>query len=148
MNNWLVQEEDSPENSLYSIKWSVKTENLPTAKNCRELEFAWKMCKYVKSNAIVLACSKDGGIMLSGIGAGQTSRVDAVKIAISSAKTNPEECVMASDGFFPFSDGPVMAMNSGVKAFIQPGGSIRDQEVIDSVNQKNGIMKWPKSFPT
>ena len=65
MNNWLVQEEDSVRNSLHDIKWSVKTKNIPTVKNCKELEFAWKMCKFVKSNAIVLACSKDGGIMLS-----------------------------------------------------------------------------------
>ena len=98
------------------------------------------MCKFVKSNAVVMACSKDGGIMLCGVGAGQMSRVDSVDLALKRNYQEATKCVMASDGFFPFPDGPMKAMDAGVKAFVQPGGSIRDVEVVEAVNKRNGIM--------
>ena len=98
------------------------------------------MCKFVKSNAVTMACAKDGGIMLCGVGAGQMSRVDSVNLALTRCRQNPEKCVMASDGFFPFPDGPIVAMEAGVKVFVQPGGSIRDDEVINAVNNYNGVM--------
>ena len=133
---WLIQENDSFKN----IEWNVVTKHTPSLVETDELKFAWKICRFVKSNAVVLVCSKDGGIMLSGSGGGQTSRVDSVNLALMKSTQAIEKCVMASDGFFPFADGPALAMKKGVKAFIQPGGSIRDNLVITTVNSNNGVM--------
>jgi phosphoribosylaminoimidazolecarboxamide formyltransferase / IMP cyclohydrolase len=97
-----------------------------------DLLFAWRVVKHVSSNAIVLA---RGGQTL-GIGAGQSSRVDAVRIAIEKAHELGhalEDAVLASDAFFPFADGPQLALDAGIRAFIQPGGSKRDEEVIEAV---------------
>jgi phosphoribosylaminoimidazolecarboxamide formyltransferase/IMP cyclohydrolase len=99
--------------------------------------FAWKVCKHVRSNAIVLA--KDLGTI--GIGAGQMSRVDSVRLAIEKAAaegTSVEGASLASDAFFPFADGPDAAIKAGVKSIIQPGGSKRDAEVIEACD-KAGI---------
>jgi phosphoribosylaminoimidazolecarboxamide formyltransferase/IMP cyclohydrolase len=93
-----------------------------------ELVFAWRVCKHVSSNAIVLS----RGLQTIGIGAGQTSRVDAVQIALEKARRFGHEltgAVLASDAFFPFDDGPKLALDAGVRALIQPGGSKRDDEV-------------------
>ena len=93
-----------------------------------EIVFAWAVCKHVSSNAIVLA--KDGQTI--GIGAGQMSRVDAVRIAIEKAQDlghEPAGSVLASDAFFPFADGPQLALDAGVAVIVQPGGSKRDDEV-------------------
>src|SRR5438552_16454888 len=93
-----------------------------------DLLFAWRVCKHVGSNAIVLA--KD--LQTIGIGAGQMSRVDAVRIAVGKAQELGHDlhgAVLASDAFFPFPDGPRLALDHGVRALIQPGGSIRDDEV-------------------
>jgi len=109
----------------------VVTEGKPTEAQWGELLFAWRVCKHVRSNAIVLA--RDLGT--SGIGAGQMSRIDSVRIAIdkaAAAELPLEGAVMASDAFFPFPDGPQLAIDAGVKAIIQPGGSKRDMEVIDA----------------
>tara|TARA_Y100000034_G_C6836819_1_gene378264 strand:+ start:215 stop:1168 length:954 start_codon:yes stop_codon:yes gene_type:complete len=137
MGRWLVQEQDSKE---MVRPWRIVTKNNPSYQQIMEAEFAWKMCKFVKSNAITMACSKDDGIMLCGIGAGQMSRVDAVNFALSRTLQDHNKCVMASDGFFPFPDGPTLAMEAGVKAFIQPGGSIRDEEVIGAVDNNDCVM--------
>jgi phosphoribosylaminoimidazolecarboxamide formyltransferase / IMP cyclohydrolase len=97
-----------------------------------DLLFAWRVVKHVSSNAIVLA---RGGQTL-GIGAGQSSRVDAVRIAIEKARElghSLEGAVLASDAFFPFADGPQLALDAGIAAFIQPGGSKRDEEVVEAV---------------
>ena len=136
MGRWLVQEQDKVEN----IVWKNHTKRTPSFQQSEEIKFAWKMCKFVKSNAVVMACSKDGGIMLCGVGAGQMSRVDSVNIALSKSRQEPSDCVMASDGFFPFPDGPMVAMDAGVNVFVQPGGSIRDKQVVEAVNNRNGIM--------
>jgi len=100
------------------------------------LKFAWKVVKYVKSNAIVLVKGK----RTVGIGPGQASRVGAVKIAIDNAKNETKNSIMASDGFFPFRDSIDETAKVGIKAIIQPGGSIRDKEVIDAANEHNIAM--------
>jgi phosphoribosylaminoimidazolecarboxamide formyltransferase / IMP cyclohydrolase len=104
-----------------------------------DLLFAWRVCKHVTSNAIVVA--RD--LQTLGIGAGQMSRVDAVRIALEKARENGHslrDAVLASDAFFPFADGPELALRAGVTAFIQPGGSKRDAEVIAAVEQAGGTM--------
>jgi phosphoribosylaminoimidazolecarboxamide formyltransferase / IMP cyclohydrolase len=109
----------------------VVTERKPTEAEWGEMLFAMRVCKHVRSNAIVLA--RD--LATVGIGAGQASRVDSVRIAIDKARAAElqlEGAVLASDAFFPFSDGPQAAIDAGVRAIIQPGGSQRDREVIEA----------------
>jgi phosphoribosylaminoimidazolecarboxamide formyltransferase/IMP cyclohydrolase len=104
-----------------------------------DLLFAWRVCKHVTSNAIVL--SHD--LQTLGIGAGQMSRVDSVRLALEKAREHGHglaEVVLASDAFFPFADGPELALRAGVSAFIQPGGSKRDPEVIAAVEEAGGTM--------
>ena len=98
-----------------------------------DLLFAWRVCKHVSSNAIVLAHD----LQTIGVGAGQMSRVDSVRIAIEKAREHghdPRGAVLASDAFFPFADGPQLALDAGVAAIIQPGGSRRDDEVVEAVS--------------
>jgi phosphoribosylaminoimidazolecarboxamide formyltransferase / IMP cyclohydrolase len=107
----------------------VVTERKPSEPEWGELLFAMRACKHVRSNAIVLA--KD--LATAGIGAGQMSRVDSVRIAVDkagAAEIDLDGAVLASDAFFPFADGPQQAIDAGVRAIIQPGGSTRDNEVI------------------
>ena len=104
-----------------------------------DMLFAWRVCKHVTSNAIVIA--KD--LKPSGIGAGQMSRVDSVKIAVEKAKEHGHDLAgasLASDAFFPFPDGPRVALDAGVKSLIQPGGSKRDADVIDAVEKAGATM--------
>jgi phosphoribosylaminoimidazolecarboxamide formyltransferase / IMP cyclohydrolase len=104
-----------------------------------DLVFAWRVCKHVGSNAVVLA--KD--LATIGIGGGQTSRVDSVKIALEKAREQGHDlngAVLASDAFFPFVDGPEVALGAGVRAIIQPGGSRRDDEVVDAVRRAGATM--------
>ncbi len=125
----LVQDRDADGQTRDEMQ--VVTERKPTEAEWGELLFAWRVCKHVRSNAIVLA----NGLGTSGIGAGQMSRVDSVKIAIDKAAEADlalDGAVMASDAFFPFADGPQLAIDAGVRAIIQPGGSKRDMEVIDA----------------
>jgi phosphoribosylaminoimidazolecarboxamide formyltransferase/IMP cyclohydrolase len=108
-----------------------------------DLLFAWRICKHVLSNAIVLA--KD--LQTIGIGAGQMSRVDAVRIAIEKAAEHGhslEGAVLASDAFFPFPDGPQLALDAGVRALVQPGGSKRDEEVIAAVEAAGATMAFSR----
>jgi phosphoribosylaminoimidazolecarboxamide formyltransferase/IMP cyclohydrolase len=100
------------------------------------MAFAWIVCKHVKSNAIVYA--RPGQTV--GIGAGQMSRVDSVKIAMMKAQSSLAGTVMASDAFFPFRDGLDEAAKAGVKAVIQPGGSIKDEEVIRAADEHDMAM--------
>ncbi len=111
--------------------WKVVTDVKPDESTMRALEFAWKVVKHVKSNAIVF-CKENETI---GIGAGQMSRVDSVKIAVMKANKELKGSVLASDAFFPFRDSIDEAAKIGVKAIIQPGGSIRDKEVIEAANE-------------
>jgi phosphoribosylaminoimidazolecarboxamide formyltransferase / IMP cyclohydrolase len=109
---------------------SVMTGGEPSEEQWEDLLFAWKVCRHVRSNAIVIA---SGGATI-GIGAGQMSRVDAVRIAVEKAQAAQPQLlagsVLASDAFFPFADGPQLAIDAGVSAIIQPGGSVRDEEVV------------------
>ena len=104
-----------------------------------DLLFAWRVCKHIWSNAIVIA--KD--LQTIGIGAGQQSRVDAVRIALEKAQKFDHDldgAVLASDAFFPFADGPEQALARGVTAIIQPGGSKRDDEVVAAVERAGAAM--------
>jgi phosphoribosylaminoimidazolecarboxamide formyltransferase/IMP cyclohydrolase len=111
----------------------------PSEQQWGDLLFAWRVCKHVTSNAIVVA----KGLQTLGIGAGQMSRVDAVRIAVEKAREHGhdlEGAALASDAFFPFPDGPRIALEAGVTSLIQPGGSKRDQDVIDAVETAGAAM--------
>jgi len=117
-------------------QWQVVTQRQPNEQELRDLAFAWKLVRHVKSNAIVLAKQ----MRLVGVGAGQMSRVDAVELAVRKAGDRAAGSVLASDAFFPFRDGPEAAAAAGVSAIIQPGGSRRDAEVIQACNEHNMAM--------
>jgi phosphoribosylaminoimidazolecarboxamide formyltransferase / IMP cyclohydrolase len=126
---YLVQTADS--HRLDRAQCQVKTERVPTDEEWRALEFGWKVCKHVKSNAIVYA--RDGQSI--SVGAGQMSRVDSVKVGAMKAVLPLEGTVLASDAFFPFPDGVEEAAKHGITAVIQPGGSVRDEEVVAAANK-------------
>ena len=131
----LVQEKDCAQ--VGNLK--IVSAKRPTVSQEENLMFAWKVSSYVKSNAIVLV----SGQQTVGIGAGQMSRIDSVNLAVSKAKQagfNLQDICMASDGFFPFKDGINIAARNGVGAVIQPGGSIRDEEVISEANENGMVM--------
>jgi phosphoribosylaminoimidazolecarboxamide formyltransferase/IMP cyclohydrolase len=128
----LVQQPDR--HKLNEADLKVATDRSPTAAELRTLLFSWKVCKHVKSNAIVFA--REGQTV--GVGAGQMSRVDSVKIAVIKAATAGlalQGSVVASDAFFPFPDGVEEAGKAGTTAVIQPGGSVRDADVIAAANK-------------
>ena len=131
---WLVQEPDNVTVELSQCE--IVSKRKPTDEEFNALEFGWKIIKHVKSNAILFAKNKQ----TVGIGAGQMSRIDSVKIATFKSIPDAKGTVMASDAFFPFRDGIDEAAKVGVTAVIQPGGSVRDQEVIDAVNENNMAM--------
>ncbi len=118
------------------LKPKVVTKRQPSEAELSDLLFAWKAVKGIKSNAIVVA--KDRTLL--GMGAGQPSRVVAVELALKRAGDRAKDSVLASDAFFPFSDGPELAIKHGVTAIIQPGGSVRDEEVIALANNYNVAM--------
>ena len=128
---WLLQDWDLG----VDFEWTVATKRAPTEAEAAALRFTWAACRNVKSNAIALGCAAQGGFVLNGVGAGQMSRVDSVRIAIQKATRTVEGSVLASDAFFPFADGVDVAAQAGVKAIIQPGGSIRDEEVIEAADR-------------
>ena len=138
MGGLLVQETDYSEEKTES--WISVTKKIPSTQDYLDLSFAWKICKHVKSNAIVIA--KDQQTL--GIGAGQMNRVGASKIALQAAKENGYGGVLASDGFFPFADTVELAHNYGISSIIQPGGSIRDEESIEMCNLKGISMVFTK----
>jgi phosphoribosylaminoimidazolecarboxamide formyltransferase/IMP cyclohydrolase len=130
----LVQTEEPP-----IIDWekaTTVTDAQPTQQQIDSMKFAVRVCEQVKSNAIVMV----QGTATVGIGPGQTSRVEAVKIAARRAGERAQNCVLASDAFFPFKDGLEQAAEAGATAIVQPGGSIRDQEVIDEANARGIAM--------
>jgi len=116
--------------------WKIVTKNKPSKEDLKTMEFAVKCVKHVKSNSVVFV----KGTKTVGIGGGQTARVDAVWIATNKGKENIKGSTMASDAFFPFRDAVDVAAKAGVKAIIQPGGSIRDEEVIQAANEHNITM--------
>ncbi len=135
----LVQDRDASVSDRDQME--VVTEREPTDQEWRDLLFAWRICRHVKSNAIVIARNE----ATLGIGAGQMSRVDSVKIAVDRPWIEERSgLAMASDAFFPFPDGPETAMAGGVSALIQPGGSIRDSEVIAAANAQGATMVFTR----
>ena len=137
-NSFLLQENNNEIARYKNLKFVTKLR--PTIKELKSAEFALNICKYVKSNSIVIS----NNFSTIGIGAGQPSRVDSCKIATQKAnKFQPKKLknsVAASDAFFPFPDGVKKLINSGVKVIIQPGGSIRDKKTIEVVNKARGKM--------
>ena len=125
----LVQDRDVLELKAEDLK--IVTETKPDLNTINELLFAWRVTKHVKSNAILLARENT----TVGIGMGQVSRVDATEIAVRKAGESIQGSVLASDAFFPFRDSIDKLAGTGVKAIIQPGGSIRDEEVIQACNE-------------
>jgi phosphoribosylaminoimidazolecarboxamide formyltransferase/IMP cyclohydrolase len=113
------------------IEFRVVTERKPSERELADLRFAWRAVKHVKSNAIVLA--KDAAMV--GAGAGQPNRVNSVDLALRAAGEQAPGSVMASDAFFPFADSIEVAAEGGVRAVAQPGGSLRDQDVIDACDR-------------
>ena len=132
MGGMMLQEGDTDLQERGDME--VATERKPSEAEWGELLFAWKVAKHVRSNAIVLA----RGLGTVGIGAGQMSRVDSVRLAVAKAReAQPEKlagAVMASDAFFPFADGPQVAIEAGVTSIIQPGGSKRDLDVVEAAD--------------
>ena len=133
--SFLIQSKDQIIFDKKKLKFVTKLK--PNKKELAEIEFAFNICKYVKSNAIIL-CNNFSTI---GVGAGQPSRLDSCKIATQRAKqfqpSKIKNSVAASDAFFPFADGIKILIKAGVKTIVQPGGSIRDQEVINAANKAN-----------
>ncbi|MBK16503.1 MAG: bifunctional phosphoribosylaminoimidazolecarboxamide formyltransferase/inosine monophosphate cyclohydrolase [Prochlorococcus sp. SP3034] len=130
MGGLLIQDFDK--SIINSNEWVTVTKEKPSDLALKDLKFSWQICKHVKSNAIVIA--KDQ--MTIGIGAGQMNRIGAAKIALKNANKDCKEAALASDGFFPFADTVELASEFGIKAIIQPGGSLRDKESIEMCNQK------------
>ena len=130
----LVQTRDTHRLTRDDLK--IVTRRAPTEEEVRALLFAWTVCKHTKSNAIVYA--REGQVV--GVGAGQMSRVDSVKIGATRAQLPLKGSVLASDAFFPFRDGVDEAARHGITAIIQPGGSVRDQELIDAADEHNLAM--------
>ncbi|MCY4366731.1 MAG: bifunctional phosphoribosylaminoimidazolecarboxamide formyltransferase/IMP cyclohydrolase [Chloroflexi bacterium] len=124
----LIQTPDTISES--ATEWSTATERAPTEAEMDDLAFAWVACKHIKSNAIVFARNRT----LVGMGAGQPNRVVSVHLSQRIAGEKAKGCVLASDAFFPFPDNIELAAEAGVTAIIQPGGSIRDEEVIAAAN--------------
>ena len=129
---FLLQTADCPNDAP---RHDVATKRAPTDAERAVMAFAWKVCKHVKSNAIVLArAADDGACYTVGVGAGQMSRVDSAKIAVDKAGDRAKGCVVASDAFFPFVDGLEVCAKAGAAAVVQPGGSKRDEEVVAAAN--------------
>ncbi len=135
----LVQSADNHSLALADLK--VVTQLQPTPQQLQDLLFAWTVAKYVKSNAIVFC--KDG--MTMGVGAGQMSRLDSARIAsikAGHANLSLQGTAVASDAFFPFRDGLDVVVDAGATCVIQPGGSMRDQEIVDAANERGVVMVY------
>jgi phosphoribosylaminoimidazolecarboxamide formyltransferase/IMP cyclohydrolase len=130
----LVQDRDADLEERAEMQ--VVSKRRPNEQEWSELLFGWRVCKHVRSNAIVI--SRD--LATIGIGAGQMSRVDSVRFAMEKARSELTGAVMASDAFFPFPDGPELALEAGVMGIIQPGGSIRDPEVVAAIDNAGAVM--------
>jgi len=133
----LIQSEDLKRFNIKNFK--IVSKKKPSKSQLKDLIFAFNICRYVKSNAIVISSNET----TVGIGSGQSSRLDSCQIAINNMNKYQnfnEELVAASDAFFPFVDGIEKLVQSGVSAIIQPSGSIRDKEIINFANQTNTIL--------
>jgi phosphoribosylaminoimidazolecarboxamide formyltransferase/IMP cyclohydrolase len=137
LGGFIVQDRDKVESV---IQMTTMSEREPTNAEKAVLDFAWRAVVAVKSNAIVFARATEGGYATVGIGAGQPNRVHSVGLAVQKSGENAKGAVMASDAFFPFADGVETAIAAGITAIIQPGGSVRDEEVIVVANTANVAM--------
>ena len=133
----LAQTPDVFADERISASWQLVTGEATDEATVRDLEFAWKACRAVKSNAITLA--NNGAA--TGVGMGQVNRVDSCRLAVERAGERAAGSVAASDAFFPFADGLQVLIDAGVRAVVQPGGSIRDEEVIEAAT-KAGITMY------
>ena len=141
-NEILIQSEDQKKFTTKDFR--IVSKRKPSVKEMKNLIFAFNICRYVKSNAIVLAANES----TAGIGSGQPSRLDSCKLAINKMKKFNklnDNLVAASDAFFPFVDGIEKLVQSGVQAVIQPSGSIRDKEIINFANQTNTALIFSKT---
>ena len=134
----LIQELDRSQDDMQPADWRIVSRRQPTPEQVADLAFAWRVARHVKSNAIVFV--KDRAAV--GVGAGQMSRVDSVMLAAHKAGERSRGAVMASDAFFPFADGIQEAAKHGIVAVVQPGGSMRDDEVIQAVNDLGLVMAY------
>jgi phosphoribosylaminoimidazolecarboxamide formyltransferase/IMP cyclohydrolase len=135
----LVQDPDNSRDEREAME--VVTERRPTEQEWADLLFAWRISRHVKSNAIVLT----RGLATLGIGAGQMSRVDSVRLSVEKARVDSlQGSALASDAFFPFADGPELAIEAGITAVIQPGGSVRDDEVVAAADEAGVAMVFTK----
>jgi phosphoribosylaminoimidazolecarboxamide formyltransferase/IMP cyclohydrolase len=135
----LVQDRDTERDDREAME--VVTERKPTDKEWQDVLFAWRVARHVKSNAIVLAKE----LATVGIGAGQMSRVDSVRLAIEKFRGDSlQGAAMASDAFFPFADGPQLAVEAGITAIVQPGGSVRDDEVVAAADEAGIAMVFTR----
>ena len=132
--------QDADQGTISASELKIVTKRQPTADEMAALEFAWKVCKHVKSNAIVYARGGGGFGQTVGVGAGQMSRVDAARFGAMKATLPLAGCVAASDAFFPFADGLETVVDAGATAVIQPGGSVRDAEVIEAADKRGVAM--------
>ena len=134
----LLQDADRFPDDIESVAtdWELVSGERPDADAMTNLIFAWKTCRAVKSNAIVLA--KDSATV--GIGMGQVNRVDSCRLAVERAGDRVRGAVAASDAFFPFADGPQVLIDAGVSAIVQPGGSVRDEEVVKAARDAGVTM--------
>jgi phosphoribosylaminoimidazolecarboxamide formyltransferase/IMP cyclohydrolase len=132
----LVQEVDRSQDDMDALGWQVVSRRQPTPAQLADLAFAWRVGRFVKSNAIVYV--RDRATV--GVGAGQMSRVDSVMMAGVKAGDRSRGAVLASDAFFPFADAIEAAAKHGIAAVVQPGGSIRDAEVIEAVDRLGLVM--------
>jgi len=134
VGGYLMQQRDL--NGVDEAKWKVVSKRQPTDEQLADLKVAWLICKHIKSNAIAVVKDK----MLLGPGGGQVDRVNAARIAIAKASDRARGAVAASDAFFPFPDGVKLLTEAGITAIVQPGGSVRDKESIDVVDQASAVM--------
>jgi phosphoribosylaminoimidazolecarboxamide formyltransferase/IMP cyclohydrolase len=134
LGGMLVQGRDAALEEREDMEVASKRE--PTEAEWEEMLFAWTVCKHVRSNAIVI--SRDRATL--GIGAGQMSRVDSVRLAIEKSQSPLAGSALASDAYFPFADGPQLALDAGVTAIIQPGGSVRDPDTVEAVDAAGAAM--------
>jgi phosphoribosylaminoimidazolecarboxamide formyltransferase/IMP cyclohydrolase len=136
----LVQDRDNSRDERDDME--VVTQRRPSEEEWADLLFAWRIARHVKSNAIVLA----KGLSTVGIGAGQMSRVDSVRLSVEKTRdiARLQGAALASDAFFPFADGPALAIEAGVTAVIQPGGSVRDDEVVTAADDAGVAMVFTK----
>ena len=138
----LIQSEDLKKFNTKDFK--IVSKRKPTSKQFKNLLFAFNICRYVKSNAIILANDET----TSGIGSGQPSRLDSCQLAIKKMKKfnlNNQNLVAASDAFFPFVDGVEKLVQSGVQAIIQPSGSVKDKEIIKFANETNTVLVFSRT---